>query len=218
MPGLAALNTGIEDGIAAISCPSPGNCGVGGNYFQANGASDSFVVNESHGKWDTAHELTTTIPGFNADDGDWVTAISCPSAGSCVAGGTDNVEHDALSSSVYIATETRGKWGQAIPLPGSPELNQGDNATISEISCSSAGNCGAAGNYSAAYDNGFEYTQPFVITEARGTWHNMLEVPGIKTSSLSDGQQSETVAISCPAPDRCSAGGYDGEAFVDSQP
>ena len=68
--------------------------------------------------------------------------------------------------------------------------------------------CGAVGYYSAAYDFGLVYTQPFVANEANGIWSKAIKVPGIKTLSLSDGQSSQGLVISCSAPDRCSAGGY----------
>jgi hypothetical protein len=208
VPGLAALNTGLFDNISSISCPSVGNCGAGGSYTESEGNADSFVVSETHGTWGPATEVTTSSPGFNGSDGDWITTMSCPSAGNCVAGGVDNVERDALSASLFIVTQTHGTWGKAIPLPGSDQLNQGDQAGFNQVSCSSAGNCGAVGYISVAYDYGFVYTQPFVASEAHGVWSKLSTVPGIKTLGLSDGQNSQATTISCTAPDRCTAGGY----------
>jgi hypothetical protein len=144
--------------------------------------------------WGKATEVTTSIPGFNGLDGGWITAITCPSAGNCVAGGIDNVERDALASSVFLVTEVHGFWGKAIPLPGTPRLNHGDQAGLNQISCSSPGNCGAAGYLSVAYDYGFVYTQPFVVNEVNGTWGKAIEVPGIKPLPLSDGQSAATTA------------------------
>jgi hypothetical protein len=217
--GLAALNTGAQAGISAISCSSPGNCGTGGTYIEEDGASDSFVVSEINGAWGTATEVKSGIPGFNADDGDYFSSISCPSAGNCTAGGTDNVEHDALASAIYVVSEVHGKWGKAISLPGTSQLNQGDQGQFNQVSCSSPGNCGVAGVYSATYDYGFIYTQPFVATEVHGTWIKAVSVPGIKVENINVGQEASTTAISCTAPGRCSAGGWNGRnGFVDSQP
>ena len=224
VPGLAALNTGVEDGISVISCPSAGNCTAGGLYTETEGNSDSFVVSEVHGKWGQAFELQTNIPGFNGPDGDSITVLSCPSAGDCVVGGVDNVEHDALAASVFVASEVHGTWGKAIPVPNSNKLNQGDQGALNQLSCSGAGNCGVAGSISVAYDFGFVYTQPFVATEVNGTWGKAVLVPGLKPLPLSDGEFAETDTISCPAPARCSAGGsYENSsdathAFVASQP
>jgi hypothetical protein len=126
---------------------------------------------------------------------------------------------------VFIVSEVNGTWGQAIPVPGTTVLNQGLDAQISQISCSSAGNCGTAGWYSATYDYSF-YRQPFVATEVHGIWRWAIEVPGIKTPppSMDAGYFAATTAISCAAPGRCSAGGYYQDAkggshtFVVSQP
>jgi hypothetical protein len=218
VPGLAALNIGLGAGINAISCSSPGNCGAGGAYTEADGAMDSFVVNETHGAWGTATEVKTKIPGFNADDGDWITAMSCPSAGNCTAGGEQNVERDAINSSVYVLSEVHGTWGEAILVNGMSKLNQGDYATINQISCSFAGNCGIAGYYSAGPNEDLIYTQPYVADQVKGTWSKAIEVPGIKTIPESQGQNAETTTIYCPAPNRCSAGGDNGTAFVVTQP
>ena len=225
VPGLAVLNTGLGDEISFVSCPSAGNCTAAGFYTETEGNSDSFVVSETRGTWGTAIEVATSIPGFNGPDGDWITALSCPSAGNCVAGGVDNVERDALASQVFIVTQVHGTWGKAIPVPGTTKINQGDQAWLNQISCSSAGNCGIAGYFSVAYDYGFVYTQPFVVNQVHGTWGKAIEVPGIKPLPLSDGQSAGTTTIACSAPDRCSAGGYrdyastgiEGNAFVDSQ-
>ena len=224
VPGLAALNADLTDSISVISCPSAGNCVAGGSYTEAAGNLNSFVVSQTNGTWGTATALATSIPDFDGPDGDWITSMSCPSAGNCLVGGVDQVERDALASSVFIASETHGTWGKAVPVPGSDQLNQGDQSGINQISCSSAGNCGIVGYYSAAYDFGFVYTQPFVINQFHGSWGKLTEVPGIKTLSLSGGQSSQATTISCPAPDRCTAGGFyqnsDGtvHAFVTTQP
>jgi hypothetical protein len=226
VPGLAALNVGLAAAVTAISCSAPGDCGAGGNYNETEGNSNSFVINESNGHWGPAAGVTSAIPFFDGPDGDFLASISCPSDGNCVAGGTDQVEHDALAAEVYIVTETHGQWSKAIALPGSTQLNQGDQGSLSQIDCSSAGNCGVAGAYSAEQDFGFQYTQPFVATEAHGKWSKAIGVPGIKVQPVNGtGQVGATNAISCTAPDRCSAGGWissDGlnhnHAFVDSQP
>lgn len=218
VPGLAALNTDLADSVAVMSCPAPGNCSAGGFYLDTNFESHSFVVNEAKSVWGTATEVVTQI---HADS---ITSMSCPSVGNCVAGGVDNVEQDALSSSVFIVTETNGAWGEARPVPGSVKLNQGDQAGLNQISCSSVGNCGVAGFTSVVYGFGLIYTQPFVVNQVNGKWGQAMRVPGIRTADPHDGQIAGTTAISCTGPARCSIGGYyelDGggtHAFVDSRP
>lgn len=47
VPGTAALNRGGDAQVAAMSCGSPGKCGVGGYYTGKNGYMQAFVVSES---------------------------------------------------------------------------------------------------------------------------------------------------------------------------
>jgi hypothetical protein len=218
VPGLAALNADLVDSINAISCPAPGDCSAGGQYTDSELSANAFVVNETNGTWGTATEVKTQIHS------NWITSISCPSSGNCVAGGVDNVDEDALSSSAFIVTETRGTWGEAVPVPGIDKLNQGDQGWLNQISCSSVGNCGIAGFTSVVYGFGFIYTQPFVDNQVHGKWGQATLVPGIKTARPNDGQAAGTTAISCTGSARCSVGGYyqsdDGSthAFVASRP
>jgi hypothetical protein len=208
VPGLAALNVGLQAGITAISCSSPGNCGAGGDYAESQGQINSFVLNETNGTWGPATAVRSAIPSFDGPDGDFFATISCSSPGNCTGGGTDAVENDALAADVYVITETHGTWGKGVALPGWAKLNQGDQSSISQISCSSPGNCGVAGAYSAQYDFGFEYTQPFVANEVNGKWNKAIGVPGIKIQPVKGtGQQGATTTISCTAPNQCTAGG-----------
>ena len=49
VPGSAALNTGGNAVLWAVSCDAAGNCGVGGSYTAGNafGPQEAFVVNQS---------------------------------------------------------------------------------------------------------------------------------------------------------------------------
>src|SRR5215472_4194396 len=47
LPGIVALNKGLESDVSSISCPSPGNCAAGGFYTDANGHDQAFVANQT---------------------------------------------------------------------------------------------------------------------------------------------------------------------------
>jgi hypothetical protein len=221
VPGLAALNTGRGDSISAISCASPGNCAAGGVYTFPDGAAEAFVASQTAGTWRTAIEVPGTS-ALNTQGDAMITTISCPSAGNCTAGGDYNTVSDADNSEVFLVSQVHGTWGKAIEVPGTGRLNKGDDAWLTQVSCSSAGNCGAGGWYSPAYDYGLTYTQPFVINQVHGTWDKATEIPGI--GKLNTNTEGGITAISCTATDRCSAGGYYNnlktglQPFVDSQP
>jgi hypothetical protein len=47
VPGLAALNTRQNAGIASVSCTSPRHCAAGGSYADSSGHGQAFVVSQS---------------------------------------------------------------------------------------------------------------------------------------------------------------------------
>jgi hypothetical protein len=84
LPG--ALATGE---VFSLSCPSAGNCGVGGTSGFTKYGGMSFVASERNGRWAKAEKvpgmaaLTKHSAGFAT-----VVSVSCPSAGQCTAAGT----------------------------------------------------------------------------------------------------------------------------------
>jgi hypothetical protein len=61
----------------------------------------------------------------------------------------------------FVVSETGGKWGKAIEVPGTAALNQGGLAAVNSVSCATAGNCSAGGQYTTA--SGAE--EVFVVSE-----------------------------------------------------
>jgi hypothetical protein len=196
--GMAALDQGAPASISSISCASAGNCSVVGTYRDGSGNDQAFVVNQASGTWGTAQE----IPGTAAlNQGGDATAVwvSCGSAGNCSAVGS--YQDSSGDHQVFVVSETNGTWGTAQEVPGTAALDQGGYATISSISCPSAGNCTTGGRYQASDG----HVQPFVATQTNGTWDSAQQVPGITTLNQ-DGIASIT-ALSCASAGNCSAGG-----------
>src|SRR5260370_17691732 len=79
-------------------------------------------------------------------------------------------------------------------------------ASIASVSCGAAGNCSAGGFYAPRSG----HQQAFVVSQAHGTWHTAIEVPG--TAALNQGGNAIINSVSCAAAGNCSAGG----AYVDS--
>ena len=212
VPGTAALSTGALTGATAVSCPAAGTCAAGGFYTDASGHQQALVASEVNGIWHEAIEvpgtaaLNTGATGFR---GAWVKSLSCPAAGTCAAGGfyTDASGHEQA----FVASEVNGVWHEAIEVPGTAALNTGasadnDGAGVTSVSCGSAGNCAAGGFYTDASG----HQQALVASEANGTWHKAIEVPG--SGSLTTGGSGKPVAevtsVSCPPAGYCAAGGY----------
>jgi hypothetical protein len=213
LPGLGALNQGGEANLTEMSCPSAGDCALGGSYNTSGGQTEGIVATEKNGTWGDAKPvpgLAKLNPGGNAS----VAQVSCASAGNCSAGGgyVDGSGH----SQAFYADETNGTWGDAREIPGSAALNAGGGAYVTSVSCASAGNCAAIGNYTDSSGLG----QVFVADETGGTWGDAEEIPGTAELNTGDAFASK---VSCGAAGDCGATGWyqvtggDDEAFVVSQ-
>lgn len=193
VPGAAAA-----DGVVwSVSCPAPGDCTAAGGFDDGTGP--AFVARESGGTWSDARAFpglaalgTGTKSGGEA---------SCASAGNCSAGG------ELISSSgqtlAFVATESKGIWGQAQEVPGIAALGTGDGS-VNWVSCTSAGNCTAIGNY--RYRSGQStFSQGFVVTQSGGTWGTAETIPGL--SSLTK-RNAEVFSVSCASKGNCALTGF----------
>jgi hypothetical protein len=197
VPGTDTLNAGDAATVTSVSCASPGNCAAGGYYasstsFDSGPLTVAFVASEVSGTWETA----IAVPGSVAlGPYGAVNAVSCYSAGNCVAGGSTD-------GGAFVASETSGTWGTAITVPGTTTLSpEYDDATVTALSCAPAGSCALGGDYTDDSDN----DQAYVADETGGSWQAAQEVPG--TGSLNTGGAATVSSISCTAVGACAAGG-----------
>jgi hypothetical protein len=200
VPGTAALNQGGNAAVVSVSCASAGNCSGGGSYTDGTGVDghpQAFVVSQANGTWGKAEEVpgTATLNQVAAS----VTAVSCPAAGDCGAGGF----YLNSSTRAFVVSQKNGTWGKAEQMPGTAALGEGNNfnnlSTV--VSCGSAGNCSAA--HSFADSSG--HTQAFISNQINGTWRAAIEAPGL--AALNKGGNAEINSISCASAGNCSAGG-----------
>ena len=160
VPGRAALRHGQPfNNFGAISCTSPGNCTAAGYFYLHSAASSrSFILTQRHGIWGKAQPVRSSSGAGLA-----VSALSCPTAGSCVAGGTA-FPLAGSGFGPFAVTEVHGRWGTARSLPGTFKFRYG----IGQLACTAAGECSAVG--SVPPDQG---GQALVSTETNGTWHSV---------------------------------------------
>src|SRR5258708_4349742 len=145
VPGLAALDKVGGAVVVSVSCGSAGNCAAGGDYWN-HGRYLGFVVSEANGRWGRAIEVpglgALDAGGYPGDGGAGVVSVSCGSAGNCAAGGSylDQQRH----SQGFVVSETNGRWGRAIEVPGLAALNIGKDGPPggggTSVSCGSARN------------------------------------------------------------------------------
>lgn len=168
-----------HDEMDAISCPSRGNCTAVG--FES-------YMDERDGTWGPA----TPIPGLRAldtADTSLTTSVSCASVGDCSAAGFYG------SGSAYLAfvvDETHGAWGDATSVPGLNALNIGQDASVSSISCASAGNCAAGGFF---YGTNSNSALGFVVAEVGGVWQTVIPESGGATQSVSCASAGNCAAV-----------------------
>jgi hypothetical protein len=146
VPGLGALGPHGYSNVTSVSCPSLGNCVVGGGYVRQSGGAHGFVFGQHLGKWGTA----LTLQGFSNAA---VNSVSCSAAGDCAAGGYYDTSPGRQG---FVANETNGIWGKELQVPGLATLNTGGDASVTRVSCPSLGHCSAVGYYtdsSGAYQN-----------------------------------------------------------------
>jgi D-alanine-D-alanine ligase-like ATP-grasp enzyme len=199
VPGTAGLNAGGSAVVGLVSCGSAGNCSAGGYYQDGSGHLQVFVVTQAHDTWGKAKEVPGTA-ALNAGGLAAIGSVSCASAGNCSAGG--DYLADASHQQAFVVTQTNGVWGKAKEVPGTAALNVDGGASVTSVSCASAGNCSAGGYY----DDGIGHQQAFVVAQTNGIWGTAKEVPGM--ASLNTGGFAAVTSVSCAAVNRCSAGGW----------
>jgi hypothetical protein len=198
VPGLAALNKGGYASLSAMSCASAGNCTGGGLFTDSSSGQEAFVVSQVDSKWHAA----TGLPGLaSLNKGAYaqVSAVSCPAAGDCGAGGiyTDG----GYNNTAFAVSAKSGVWQRPLRLGGINGLSPGPSVGIDQVSCSSAGNCGAGGFYTDASGS----QQAFVASEINGKWASGEAVPGTVKSNT--GLSALTASVSCRSQGNCTAGG-----------
>jgi len=199
MPFSGILNWGGSASVSSVSCASAGNCAAGGFYRDFSNSTQAFVVSKANGIWGTAIEVPSSGI-LNWDGSPSVSSVSCASASNCTAAGDyrDFFGH----SRAFVVREKDGTWGKAIELPGSAIQDEASAASVSSVSCASAGNCAAGGTYNDALG----LSQAFVVSKANGVWGTAVEVPG--TGALNAGGFAIVTSLSCRALNNCTAGGF----------
>jgi hypothetical protein len=211
VPGTAALNAGGFAEVESVSCAAARTCSAGGSYSDSAGRSQAFVVNRTHGVWQTAEEVPGTAV-LNEGGFAQLKSVSCGSAGNCSAGGSysDGFGHDQA----FVVNRTHGIWRTAEPVRGPAILSKRRSAVIFSVSCVSAARCSAGGSYTDSAGR----SQAFVVDKTGGVWRTAREVPG--TAALNQGGDAQVDSVSCASAGTCSAGGSytdsssHGQAFV----
>jgi hypothetical protein len=197
IPGLLALNVGGTVTVTAPSCPSPGNCAIGGTYTDGKSDQHAFVVSARNGTWGNAQPIPG-LAALAAGGSDTVNEVSCGAPGDCAATGTYYTGVGADPIEPFLATETRGTWGKATEGP-----SYGTTQIAGDVTCRGPGDC-------VLFDTSASAAASFVVEEKNGAWGKATLLPGTGSSDVS--------SLSCTSPGNCLAGGdYLGGSLTSSQ-
>ncbi len=179
IPGMETLAPPISTSditINSLSCPSQGNCTVGGDFANIDNSQQMqpYLVTQRAGTWRDAR-LIPGVAKLSAQSQDaGFTAVACPSAGNCSAVGIYSAG-DSFGGRVYVTTEKNGSWSTAAALPGFAAVGAiGVNPDLA-LSCAGAGSCSLGGSYANDENN-----RPYLATQSKGTWGSMQQVKGVR--------------------------------------
>ena len=210
---------GVPVLIYSVSCASAGNCTAAGTYCAVGNcnttgnASDSrtgkegVLLSETDGTWARGVEARLPANAATTSPVEFLSAISCASAGNCSAVGDyyDASLHDRL----LLLTESGGTWSRGVQgrLPANAAVAGHKtypdySVVLYSISCPAAGNCTAAGTYSL---RGNEGMRPLLVTETAGTWARGFRV--LLPRSARGRHQNSLATVSCASTRNCSAMG-----------
>lgn len=203
-----AVASGQFSSPHSVSCSSPGNCAVVGTYYATatpSALTEGFVVDQVGGAWTNARQVALPA-GVRGNPYVTLNQVACGSAGNCSAVGSfidaNNVTHS------LAVNEVARKWRVAVSTLAPSNASAFAGASLSEVTCVSAGNCAAIGTYNASGSG----VQSLVDTEVRGTWSRAVEVQ--MPASAATNPQAFLFGfegISCTSAGNCASGGQ----FID---
>jgi hypothetical protein len=193
LPGITPLQGASAP---AISCAAPGECAATWTYDDASGDGHAYLFDESHSIWGQALPVTIGTVGT------WLTGVSCPAAGDCTVFG-QYLDGSIGSGLPFVMDSIAGAWDAPQEVRGVAGLSTPPpvNASLTSVSCTSAGNCVAGGYYHISSTD----SQPFLASETGGSWGQAQTVAGMTT--LSPSGLANLRSVSCGSPGNCAATG-----------
>jgi hypothetical protein len=197
-----AFASNPDASVNGVACTGTGSCvAVGGYGYDSDGLSHAFTAAQSNGVWARAQQVTLPANAATRAGDATLGAVTCTSAGSCVAVG--GYLDKAGDGELMAVTESAGRWGQAreIAPPGNAATSAG--ASLDGVSCWRPGDCWAVGTYRDAA----HHVQALATAESNGRWAKATEIAVPPNGGPDPGAQLTGVACS-PTGSCTAAGGY----------
>lgn len=184
---------GVPVGLTSVSCATPGNCSAVGSYYASTGQ-DGLLLDESSGAWSPgvgaglpANAICRVNCVTSAPAG--LASVSCAAPGNCSAVGY----YSATSGQQGLLLDERsGTWSAGVEAAMPANANPSPSASLTSVSCPSAGNCTAVGDYFVG--SGYTDLAGLLLDENSGTWSTGVEAalpanagstPGVYLASVS---------------------------------
>lgn len=189
LPGTVGVSTnGGNSEVDEVACaPQGGYCAAAGEIAQSVSNGRAFVSAFVNGTW---QQQPTFIPGLENIISE-TTAITCPTAGNCVAAGWYAPQGLRSPFQAFVASEVNGTWGQFTSV--NVRTDHGGISEVNSASCGSPGNCVVSGDFF-----GPQGLAGFWETETNGRWLNVQSNPLLLTPSTG-------TAVSCAPSADCLA-------------
>ena len=200
--------------ISSSSCPAVNGCVSVGGYHDTGTLPWGVIETQNGTSWTETQAPEPSNAGTGGNQGFWFgsqncgnsqpcRAVSCPSAGFCVAVG--EFSDSAGFDQPVVDTLANGAWTSAqgaLPSDAATDSTTvNPDAWLYSVSCSSSTSCVAVGTYRNTSDN----VNGFVATLSGTTWS--AQAAPLPSNANTTG--SVLVAVSCPSATFCvGAGSY----------
>jgi hypothetical protein len=152
VPADAGSNTDameLLNPLTAVSCSTADDCAAVGFFVKGGDKGDSetphgLLLAEHGGRWKAS---AVSLPkAANASEGVFLTSVSCPAPGNCVAVGY-YASHGHTHG--LVVREHGGKWARAVTaaVPKGAASASRSHTFLNSVSCASSGSCIAGGDY-----------------------------------------------------------------------
>jgi len=140
LPGSGKLVSYDGSTVGEVSCASATTCEVGGTLQTGASSTRGFLAGETGGRWGQLYVVPDGIAST-------ITALSCPAAGYCAAGGQriNPPSTTSAPASTIAIDEVAGHWGKAVSLHDG-YIGAQDTESVYALSCAAPRSCGAGGN------------------------------------------------------------------------
>ena len=186
--------------LTGVSCPSAAQCVAVGDYGAGGAGVVGMLLTSTDGSWTAAQ---APLPANNAEAGNTVSAVSCPSVSQCVAVGHYGPSTNGQMG--LLLTDSGGSW-TAAEAPLAANGANGGEGEVPSVSCGSVSQCVAVGAY---YDNsGSDYEQGLLLTDSVGSWSAAsAQLPANAQTAYGMYTQGWVNGVSCPSAAQCVAVG-----------